>query len=140
MATPTALPVTTPVITAIRNVPYPPLKVGFCRLVEDIVRHAHPVRVIAFGSRARGTHRPDSDLDLAVIVKDRVLARPLVLQARRMSPAFFSCDLLVIDLDRQEWMQDSIVSVEHRVAQEGVLLYDDAAGRIDYEAAKRLAR
>jgi predicted nucleotidyltransferase len=33
-------------------------------------RHA-PIDVLVFGSRARGTHRPDSDADLAVIFEDK---------------------------------------------------------------------
>jgi hypothetical protein len=34
-------------------------------VVETIVAKAAPLRITAFGSRARGTHRPESDLDLA---------------------------------------------------------------------------
>ncbi len=36
--------------------------------VQRIVAVANPIRIIAFGSRARGDFRPNSDLDLAVIV------------------------------------------------------------------------
>lgn len=39
------------------------------KFVRRIVEVAHPLEVIAFGSRARGEHRPDSDLDIAVIVE-----------------------------------------------------------------------
>jgi predicted nucleotidyltransferase len=37
-------------------------------LVHRIVAAVTPIEVIAFGSRARGEHRADSDLDIAVIV------------------------------------------------------------------------
>ena len=37
-------------------------------VVERIVRRFAPVRIILFGSRARGTARPDSDLDLLVVL------------------------------------------------------------------------
>ena len=36
--------------------------------VEKIAEHYHYKEVILFGSRARNTHRPDSDADLAVIL------------------------------------------------------------------------
>ena len=38
-------------------------------MVERIVRQFHPERVILFGSYARGTPSPDSDVDL-LIIKD----------------------------------------------------------------------
>ncbi len=37
-------------------------------VVRRIVATADPLQIIVFGSRARGDHRPDSDLDLAVIL------------------------------------------------------------------------
>lgn len=39
-------------------------------LVSRICRVAEPVRIVLFGSSARGTAGPDSDLDVLVIVKD----------------------------------------------------------------------
>lgn len=36
--------------------------------VERIVRQFHPLRIILFGSWARGDARPDSDLDLLVVL------------------------------------------------------------------------
>ncbi len=36
-------------------------------MVDRIVQRFHPVRVILFGSHARGTARPDSDVDLLVV-------------------------------------------------------------------------
>ena len=38
--------------------------------VEAVVREVQPLRVILFGSRARGDARPDSDIDLLVVVRD----------------------------------------------------------------------
>ena len=39
-------------------------------LVARIRRVVEPVRIVLFGSSARGTAGPDSDLDVLVIVKD----------------------------------------------------------------------
>jgi predicted nucleotidyltransferase len=48
-------------------------------LLDEVVKRtiaaAHPVRIILFGSAARGTMGPDSDLDLLVVVRDGVHRR-----------------------------------------------------------------
>jgi len=49
------------------------------RLLDELVKRtiatAQPVRIILFGSAARGTMGPDSDLDLLVVVRDGVHRR-----------------------------------------------------------------
>lgn len=40
------------------------------RAVAQVVAVARPLRVIAFGSRIAGTPRPDSDVDLLVVLPD----------------------------------------------------------------------
>ncbi len=40
------------------------------RLVRRVVEEVRPLRVVLFGSRATGTARPDSDVDLLVVVPD----------------------------------------------------------------------
>jgi predicted nucleotidyltransferase len=39
-------------------------------LVHRIVDTAHPLRIILFGSTARGDGRPDSDVDVLVVMPD----------------------------------------------------------------------
>lgn len=39
-------------------------------VVAQLVAEAAPLRVILFGSRATGTARPDSDIDLLVVLPD----------------------------------------------------------------------
>jgi predicted nucleotidyltransferase len=39
-------------------------------VIRRIVEVANPVRVVLFGSAAKGTMGPDSDLDLLVVVQD----------------------------------------------------------------------
>jgi predicted nucleotidyltransferase len=113
-------------------------KVAFA--VRKIVDLAKPLRIIAFGSRARGTHQPDSDLDLAVIVEkyDReAQPRPIF---RADLDVWMSIDLLVVDSQRYEFMKSSIISVHHEIANEGVVLYDARIGSVDLGAVERIAR
>ena len=110
------------------------------RLVEYIVEAVHPVRIVAFGSRARGTHRRDSDLDLAVIMDHANRDGKLVYAARSAAQVKMSVDILIIDPDRFDFMKDSIVSVESQIAKEGVVLYDSATASIDQRAAASLTR
>lgn len=64
-------------------------------LVRDVVAQilavADPLRVILFGSRADGTARPDSDIDLLVVMPDGT--------ARRRSAARIASRLPVYDVD-----------------------------------------
>jgi predicted nucleotidyltransferase len=49
------------------------------KIIDDLVRRvvevAHPRRIILFGSAARGDMRPDSDIDILVVVPDGVHRR-----------------------------------------------------------------
>ena len=45
-------------------------------VAEVVQRSVAPARVILFGSRARGDHRPDSDIDLLVISTNGNTAGP----------------------------------------------------------------
>jgi uncharacterized protein len=46
------------------------LPLGGSSLLEQIVRIAHPLRIILFGSAARGQASPDSDIDLLVVMPE----------------------------------------------------------------------
>ncbi len=36
-------------------------------IVAKIIEEGNPLKVVLFGSRARGDHRPDSDIDLLIV-------------------------------------------------------------------------
>ena len=39
-------------------------------LIQQVVRAVHPLRIVLFGSAARGEMKPDSDLDLLVVMPE----------------------------------------------------------------------
>jgi predicted nucleotidyltransferase len=50
-------------------------------LLDPVVAYFKPRRVILFGSRARGDHGPDSDIDRLVVVDDDTPAEKVTLKA-----------------------------------------------------------
>ncbi len=97
-------------------------------IVRRIVAVANPDKVIVFGSRARGEHRPDSDVDLLVI-KDS--SEPRYKRARALYGALadlpVEVDILVYTPQEiAEWhgVDRAFVTMATR---EGVVLYDRAA-------------
>ena len=66
-------------------------------LVEPIVEGVRPLRVILFGSRAAGTARPDSDVDLLVVMPDGTDCRRMMTEASLHLPLdrHVDVDLLV---------------------------------------------
>jgi hypothetical protein len=111
-------------------------KIGIA--VERIVSIADPVRIIAFGSRARGDHQSHSDLDLAVVV-DRydpeVDRRPIW---RSQIPVLMPIDVIVYDVAREREMSEALNSLQWVVAREGVTLYERDKGFNDPSVAERL--
>jgi predicted nucleotidyltransferase/HEPN domain-containing protein len=94
--------------------------------VDELVRAYHPLRIIAFGSWARGEARPDSDLDLAVILDETSRA---VSEWPVTSPIEMSVDVLVEKKERHQLWAFAIASVHHDIATQGVVLYDRENGR-----------
>jgi len=95
--------------------------------VRRIVEAAHPVRIIMFGSHARGEAGTDSDLDLVVVeraVPDRF--SEIVRLRRELRGLIMGVDILVIaEMDFAEWSQTP-GSVYCAARREGKVLYEAA--------------
>jgi predicted nucleotidyltransferase len=50
----------------------PPTQADIQRVVDLVVEAVQPLRVVLFGSQARGDTRPESDIDLMVVMPDGV--------------------------------------------------------------------
>jgi predicted nucleotidyltransferase len=93
-------------------------------ITEKIVEAFHPRRVILFGSRARGDHHSDSDIDLFIEMesneprwKRRVEIGKLFLHR------WWSMDIITYTPKEVEERKDSFATIVPRVLQEGRVLY-----------------
>jgi predicted nucleotidyltransferase len=107
--------------------------------IERIVQAARPSRIIAFGSRARGEYRPESDVDLLVVLPRHVETAGVSSDLYEAVGALgFSKDILVSDEEGFERQAASTSSVQGEAAREGVVLY--ANGRTDQVAIEKICR
>jgi predicted nucleotidyltransferase len=99
----------------------------FAEIVRRIRSVANPRKIVLFGSRARGEHRPDSDIDLLVIANS-----PLP-RHRRPIPVYAALADLPIDVDTEvvvytpaeveDWSTASAAFVTTAL-REGKVLYE----------------
>lgn len=94
-------------------------------VVEQIVARFHPSRIILFGSYARGEYRPESDVDLLVVMETPLRESEQAVQICQQIEYLFGLDLLVI---RPEHL-------EQRLRQGDSFLKEIiATGRVLYES------
>lgn len=98
-----------------------------------------PKQIIAFGSRARGQLKPDSDLDpLVVLPRGAGVAGVAAIVYAAVGAPGFSKDILISEEERFERSRSSLNSVQGEAAREGVSLYEN--GRADRAAIERICR
>lgn len=102
--------------------PYHPTLVETTR---RIVQTAHPRRIILFGSAARGSLTPDSDLDLLVIVRGPVHRRKLA-QAiyRNLHGLDLPVDIVVVTEADVASQSNRPYSIIKPALDEGQVVYD----------------
>ena len=91
------------------------------RMLRAIVSEVYPEQIILFGSRARGDHCDDSDIDL--IVQDRSRHRELVRLYQALAGFHAPADALVYSRDDVDYWRDSLNHVLARALREGKVLY-----------------
>ena len=93
---------------------------GLCAAIRHVLAAGPPVRLaILFGSHARGTVRPDSDVDVAIVPRDTdmPLAAELDLQARLERACRASVHLVRID--------SASTTLRWEVARDGIAIIAD---------------
>jgi len=97
------------------------------RITKRVLQSADPVRLILFGSRARGDAGADSDYDLMVVerdVTDRVAE--MVRLSRRLRSLGVPIDLIVVTASAFDYWKDTPGNVYHEAATQGRSLYEAA--------------
>ena len=94
------------------------------QLVRRIIEIVQPLRIILFGSAARGELGPDSDIDVLVVMPEgvhrRQTAQLLYRQIRGLGVPF---DILVATPDDLERHKDNIGLIYRTILQEGIEVY-----------------
>ncbi len=96
-------------------------------LVQRIVEIAHPLRIILFGSAARGAMGPHSDLDVLVVMPDGVHRRRTAQEIYRHLWGFgFAKDIVVVtESDIREYGSNPYMIIKNAL-EEGKELYHAA--------------
>lgn len=94
------------------------------RTVRVIAEAIHPQKIILFGSRAMGTARPDSDLDLLVVYGGEKSKRQVKLDIHRLlEPASFPLDLFVLSPEEMQRQRHVANTLAREVAERGITVY-----------------
>lgn len=97
-------------------------------MTQQIVQQFHPLKIILFGSYARGSFTVDSDVDLLVVMevsgsKRRKAAEIDLALAERTLPL----DLIVVTPQEYERYRNVMGHIIYPVVREGKVLYERAA-------------
>jgi len=94
-------------------------------IVNRIVDAAHPEQVLLFGSTARGTTGPHSDLDFLVIKAGRYNPRKVAgIIYQRMRGIARSMDLVIVTPKQLDDCKNSPFSVVYPAVREGRIVYE----------------
>lgn len=97
------------------------------KAVQWIVEAARPVRVIMFGSQARGEAKRDSDVDLMVVMarlSDEERLKEMVRLRDLLRPLRLPVDVLVVPAAKLEYWGDTPGNVYYDASVGGVVLYE----------------
>jgi predicted nucleotidyltransferase len=101
---------------------------AIAEMVERIVGRFHPERIILFGSHARGTAGPDSDVDLLVVMHANGSKRARAVEIYGLLAGMgVPKDVMVVTPEEFELYRDVPGTVIRTACREGKVLYERAA-------------
>jgi len=93
-------------------------------IVQRIIDTVHPIKIILFGSAARGDMGPDSDFDLLIIIPSGMHRRKTAQKIyRNLIGVGFAADIVVVTEKDVELFRDNIGMVIRPALEEGRVLY-----------------
>jgi len=96
-------------------------------IVSRIVARFDPLKIVLFGSHARGDQGPDSDVDLMVVLEKVEDKREVAIEIRRaLADIPVPIDLIPTDPAEIEIRGDLIGTILRPALREGRVLYDRA--------------
>lgn len=97
-------------------------------MVRRIVERFHPEKIILFGSYARGTAGPDSDVDLLVVMPVSGSKRRLAIEIDiAIAGLGLPKDVIIVTPEEVEDYRDQVGTIIYPALQEGKVLYERAA-------------
>jgi len=97
-------------------------------MVRRIVEHFQPEQIILFGSHARGTAGPDSDVDLLIVLRDAAHKRKKTVEIYRLLAGIgLSKDVYVATPEEIERDRNIVGTIIRPAMREGRVLYERAA-------------
>jgi uncharacterized protein len=97
------------------------------QVVEQIVEKFKPQKIILFGSYARGDYRPESDVDLLVVMDTPLKETKQSLEIRRHLGVMFGLDLIVHTPKRLKERLDMGDWFLRDVLREGKVVYESSS-------------
>jgi predicted nucleotidyltransferase len=93
-------------------------------LVSIIAEQFHPERIILFGSYAYGKPRPESDVDLLIVMDTTLRETQQALKIRQHVNPLFGVDILVYTPERLEQRLKLGDSFLKEVTEKGIVVYE----------------
>jgi predicted nucleotidyltransferase len=93
-------------------------------IVDQIAQHFNPRQIILFGSYARGEPRPESDVDLLIIMETPMREAQQALEIRQFLKSLFGLDLLVYSAEKIEQRIALGDSFLKDIFSEGITVYE----------------
>jgi uncharacterized protein len=96
-------------------------------MLQRIVNKFHPEKIILFGSQARGTAGPDSDVDLLVVMSLEGSVWDMELEITHVLHDFpISVDVIITRPEDFAWRKEIVCTIEWIATKEGKVLYAHA--------------